>query len=153
MSNEAYLENGPLHGKVLVLKDLLSRSLNGGIYMRDEKQVAIIEKHKIPWFTWVGAENRGVMLLIGDTREDVTVDSARLDPQGLIHLRLRKHAIAQELYQFWKETAEQRTPAWVSFQGQEYKGCADLVGKNDDDGYMFLHFAGKIVSNPMLALS
>ena len=39
--NEAYLENGPLHGRVIALKDLHSMSRNNGIYMRDDNQVMI----------------------------------------------------------------------------------------------------------------
>lgn len=148
MSNEVFLENGPLHGKVLGHKELLAMTLHGGFYMRDENQTAIVEKQKVPWFTWVGEENRGVRLLIGDVSEELTVDTARLDNKGLVHLRLRKHEIGQDHYQSWKDIVKQRTQALVNFQGQEYKGIADLVGKNDVDGYMFLHFSGKVVTSP-----
>lgn len=153
MSHEGYLENGPLHGKVIILKDLRSMNLNGGFYMLDEKRTARVEKHRIPWFTWVDADDRVVVILIGGKGEEVTVHSARLDRDGLMHLRLCKSVIEQELYQFWKETAEQHVPAWVDFLGRGYKGFVDLVGKNDGDGYMFLQFAGKITPEPVPALS
>lgn len=144
MSNEVFVENGPLKGKSISLKDILALSLDGGFYMRSELQVAIIEKQKVPWFTWVGAEYREVMLVIGDSveGEGVTVDSARLDRQGHMHLRLRKHAIEPERYEFWKEAVKLRTPASVIFQCIRYEGRADLVGRNDVEGYMFLHFEG-----------
>lgn len=140
---EAYCENGPLHGRTMVLKELLEMQLHGGFYIRNEYQPPQAPKQKCPLFLWVGAEDWNVVVLIGESEQNVIVDSARINRNGLTWLRLRRAGIDAELYKLWKTAADRHTPMSIVFRGEKYNGRTELVGKNDSDGYMFLEFQGQ----------
>jgi hypothetical protein len=140
---EAHCENGPLHGRTLVLKELLEMQLRGGFYILDEHQGATAQAQKCSMYTWLGAEDWNVVVHIGDTTQALTVDSARIDRKGVTWMRLRKVGIEPELYALWKKTADRHIGMSLIFRGEKYNGRADVVGKNDIDGYMFLHFQGE----------
>lgn len=140
---EAYCENGPLHGRTMIVKELLQMQLHGGFYIRNEYQEPKTPVSKNPLFLWVGAEDWNVVVNIGDNKQDVTVDSARIDRNGVTWMRLRRVGIDQELYKVWKHTADRHTDMSVVFKGETYYGRTDVVGKNDVDGYMFLQFQGQ----------
>lgn len=140
---EVYLENGPLNGQTRILKDVLGMSFDGGLYIRNENQAAVSLRQKGPCFSWIGAEDRKAVVLIGGDAEDVTIDSARIDKEADMHLRLRKDGVEPKLYEFWKEAADERKPVWVILCGDRYRGRVDLAGKNEGNGYMFLQFLGR----------
>jgi hypothetical protein len=140
---EAYCENGPLHGRTVVVKELLQMQLNGGFYMRNEFQATKTTGQQMPLYLWLGAEDWNVTVTIGESSKAVTIDSARIDRNGVTWMRLRNVGIDPELYAIWKRTADRQTDMSVVFQGRTYQGRTDVVGKNDVDGYMFLQFQGR----------
>ncbi len=140
---EVYLENGPLDGQTRALNDVLGMNFEGGFYMRNESQPVIALKQKQPCFSWIGAKDRKAVVLIGDDAEDVTIESARIDKQAEMHLRLRKDGVETKLYEFWRGVAEERKPVCVILNCDRYCGRAELVGRNEADGYIFLQFLGR----------
>ena len=140
---KAYCQNGPLHGRTLIVKELLEMQLHDGFYIRNEHPGSTPLEQKCPFYSWVGVKDWDVEVHISDNIQQVTVDAARVDRHGVMWMRLRKIGIEPDLYLLWKETADNHTDMSVVFRGEKYKGRTDVTGKNDIDGYMFLHFQGQ----------